>query len=85
MARIAGWKVAVANIWEREYPDASGRTLKGPAATVSLVEPGAPEARRKDVGKGSVLDLGSAGIWDVVYVSPGPKGGNGHIRIVKKP
>lgn len=84
VGRIGGWKVAVGNIWDREYKDASGKLVKGPTATVSIVAPGQAEAREEEVGVGSVLDLGEAGQWEVIEVTPGRGKDNGFLRIRRR-
>jgi hypothetical protein len=84
VARVGGWRLGVANLWEREYRDATGKTVRGPAGSVSLVAPGASEARTEDVGAGCVLDLGEAGKWDVVEVVPGHGRENGHLLIRRR-
>lgn len=81
LARIDGWKVAVGNIWEREYKDADGKIKKGPVASLSIVKPGASEAKTEEVGTGSILDLGEAGKWAVIKVVEGKGTDTGYIAL----
>lgn len=78
---IGNWSIGVSNIWERDFTDQNGNETYGMTASVSLFNAGDKSEVEQIVGRGSLLDLGKDGRWEVVELTAG--NGLGTIKIRK--
>ncbi len=77
VGELDGVRVGVANIWERDYVDATGAARHGVTARVAWTDQGGSE-RWEVVGVGSRLVLG-AFVWRVTAIDKAP-GSPGEVR-----